>query len=66
MRSGHKQPNASAGLMPSTSMRVQRTPTPQERLGLAGLKGYVANLAACPNGTPVTDDFVIGACHRLN
>ena len=26
MRSGHKQPNASAGPMPSTSMRVQRMP----------------------------------------
>jgi hypothetical protein len=41
-------------------------PTSQGRLGMAGLKGYVANLAACPDGTPVTDDFVIGACHRLN
>ena len=33
---------------------------------LAGLKGYVTNLAACPDGTPVTADFVIGACHRLS
>lgn len=66
MRSGHKQPNASAGLMPSTSMRVQRTPAPQESLGPGRPKGYVANLAACADGTPVTDDFVIGACHRLN
>jgi hypothetical protein len=32
---------------------------------LAGLKGYVTNLAACPDGTPVTAEFVIGACHRL-
>ena len=32
---------------------------------LAGLKGYVTNLAACPDGTPVTADFVIGSCHRL-
>ena len=32
---------------------------------LAGLKGYVTNLAACPDGTPVTAEFVIGAYHRL-
>ncbi len=32
---------------------------------LAGLKGYVTNLRACPDGTPVTADFVIGAYHRL-
>jgi hypothetical protein len=33
--------------------------------GLAGLKGYHTNLAACPDGTPVTAEFVIGAYHRL-
>jgi Transposase DDE domain len=32
---------------------------------LAGLKGYVTNLRACPDGIPVTADFVIGAYHRL-
>ena len=32
---------------------------------LAGLKGYVTNLASCPDGTPVTADFVIGSCHEL-
>jgi hypothetical protein len=32
---------------------------------LAGLKGYVTNLRACPDGTPVTAQFVIGAYHRL-
>jgi hypothetical protein len=32
---------------------------------LAGLKGYITNLAACPDGTPVTPDFVIGSYHRL-
>jgi hypothetical protein len=32
---------------------------------LAGLKAYVTNLAACPDGTPVTAEFVIGAYHRL-
>ncbi|HEX5297451.1 MAG TPA: IS1634 family transposase, partial [Streptosporangiaceae bacterium] len=32
---------------------------------LAGLKGYVTNLRACPDGTPVTAEFAIGAYHRL-
>jgi Transposase DDE domain len=32
---------------------------------LAGIKGYITNLQACPDGTPVTADFVIGAYHRL-
>ena len=32
---------------------------------LAGIKGYVTNVAACPDGTPVTADFVIGSYHRL-
>ena len=32
---------------------------------LAGLKGYVTNLAACPDGTPVTPEFVIGSYHEL-
>src|SRR6266568_4545783 len=32
---------------------------------LAGIKGYVTNLRACSDGTPVTADFVIGAYHRL-
>jgi Transposase DDE domain len=32
---------------------------------LAGLKGYVTNLAACPDGTPVTAEFVIGSYHEL-
>jgi Transposase DDE domain len=32
---------------------------------LAGIKGYKTNLAACPDGTPVTSDFVISSYHRL-
>jgi hypothetical protein len=32
---------------------------------LAGFKGYVTNLAACPDGSPVTAGFVIDAYHRL-
>jgi hypothetical protein len=32
---------------------------------LAGLKGYTTNLAVCPDGTPVTADFVISSYHQL-
>jgi Transposase DDE domain len=32
---------------------------------LAGIKGYITNLAACPDGTPVTAEFVIGSYHEL-
>jgi hypothetical protein len=43
---------------------VNRTLEAKAR-ALAGLKGYVTNLAAYPDGTPVTADFVIDAYHRL-
>ena len=32
---------------------------------LAGIKGYKTNLAATPDGEPVTPDFVIASYHRL-
>jgi hypothetical protein len=32
---------------------------------LAGLKNYVTNLTTCPDGTPITAEFVIGAHHQL-
>lgn len=32
---------------------------------LAGIKGYKTNLAATPDGEPVTADYVIGSYHRL-
>ncbi len=32
---------------------------------LAGIKGYITNLRACPDGTPLTPEFVIGAYHQL-
>jgi hypothetical protein len=32
---------------------------------LAGIKGYITNLRACPDGTPVTAEFVIGSYHQL-
>jgi hypothetical protein len=32
---------------------------------LAGIKGYITNLQTCPDGTPVTAEFVIAAYHRL-
>jgi transposase len=28
-------------------------------------KGYITNLAACPDGTPVTAEFVISSYHQL-
>jgi hypothetical protein len=28
---------------------------------LAGIKSYVTNLATCPDGMPVTPEFVIGS-----
>ena len=43
---------------------VNRTLETKAR-ALAGLKGYATNLAACPDGTPVTAEFVIDAYHRL-
>jgi Transposase DDE domain len=33
---------------------------------LAGIKGYITSLAACPDGTAITPDFVIAAYHRLS
>jgi Transposase DDE domain len=32
---------------------------------LARIKGYITNLQACPDGTPITAEFVIAAYHRL-
>jgi hypothetical protein len=32
---------------------------------LAGLKGHITNLAACPDGTPATSEFVTGSYHEL-
>jgi Transposase DDE domain len=32
---------------------------------LAGIKGYKSNLRACPDGTPVSAEFVIGSYHQL-
>ena len=43
---------------------VNRTLEAKAR-ALAGLKGYVTNLAACPDGTEITPEFVIGAYQRL-
>jgi len=43
---------------------VNRAPEEKAR-ALAGIKGYITNLRACPDGHPVTADFVIGAYHQL-
>ncbi|MGH3298257.1 MAG: IS1634 family transposase, partial [Trebonia sp.] len=37
----------------------------QKARALAGIKGYKTNLAATPDGEPVTADFVISSYHRL-
>jgi hypothetical protein len=44
----------------SGTRSVNRTLEARAR-ALAGLKGYVTNLQACPDGTPVTAEFVISA-----
>jgi hypothetical protein len=37
-----------------------------EAAGLSLILGrYITNLAACPDGTPVTSEFVIGSYHEL-
>ncbi len=36
-----------------------------QRQGPGGPEGRVTNLAGCPDGTPVTAEFVIGAYRRL-
>ena len=43
---------------------VNRTLEAKAR-ALAGWKGYTTNLATCPDGTPITAQFVIEAYHRL-
>jgi hypothetical protein len=37
----------------------------QKARALAGLKGYITNLQACPDGTPVAAEFVISSYHQL-
>jgi hypothetical protein len=69
-----KAEKAAAGQIPVKRNRFIRlpsgTPTVNRELetkarALAGLKGYVTNLRACPDGTPVAAEFVIGAHHPL-
>jgi hypothetical protein len=69
-----KAANAVAGLAPVKRNRFIRLDGAVKSVNreleakardLAGLKGYITNLAACPDGAPVTADFVIGAYHRL-
>lgn len=50
--------------MSGGSKKVNRALEAKAR-SLAGLKGYVTNLAACPDGSPITPQFVIDAYHRL-
>jgi Transposase DDE domain len=48
----------------SGDTRVNRALEAKAR-SLAGIKGYITNLRACPDGTPVTAEFVISAYHQL-
>jgi hypothetical protein len=58
--------SSGTGSSPSTAQRksVNRELEAKART-LAGIKGYVTNLTACPDGTPATADFVIGSYRRL-
>jgi hypothetical protein len=49
----------------SGGTRSVNRPLEAKARALAGLKGYLTNLQACPDGTPVTPEFVIDAYHRL-
>jgi hypothetical protein len=67
-----KTAKAVAGLAPVKRNRfialdgaVKSVSRELEARDLAGLKGYVTNLAACPDGTPVTPEFVIGSYHGV-
>ena len=50
--------------LPGGTKSINRSLEAKAR-AVAGLKGYVTNLAAWPDGTPITAEFVIGAYHRL-
>jgi hypothetical protein len=49
----------------SGGIRTVNRELEEKARALAGLKGYVTNLRASPDGTPVTPGFVIGAYHQL-
>jgi hypothetical protein len=49
---------------PGATKTVNRALEAKAR-ALAGLKGYATNLQVCPDSSPVTAQFVIGAYHRL-
>ena len=49
----------------SGGTRKINRPLEEKARALAGLKGYVTNLQACPDGTQVTAEFVISASHWI-
>ncbi len=51
--------------VPFTAKAWAKTMLPAIERDLAGLRGYVTSLAACPGGTPVAAEFVIGSYHKL-
>ena len=50
-------------LRPASSAHGGGQPTATTTL--AGLKGHTTNLADCPDGTPITAEFVISSYHQL-
>jgi Transposase DDE domain len=52
-------------IAPDGAVKTVNRELEQKARDLAGLKGYVTNLAACPDGRPVTPEFVIGSYHEL-
>jgi len=73
-RAGEKAEQAVAGKAPvkrnrfiqlSGGTRSVNRELEEKARALAGLKGHATNLQACPDGTPVTAEFVIGAYHQL-
>jgi Transposase DDE domain len=49
----------------SGGTRTMNRELEEKARALAGLKGYITSLQTCPDGTPVTAEFVIGAYHQL-
>jgi hypothetical protein len=64
---GREDPGQTEPVRPVVRRHPEGQPALEETArAIAGLKGYVTNLAACPDGTQVTPDFVIGAYHQLS
>ncbi|GIJ35313.1 hypothetical protein SAMN05216284_105127 [Micromonospora sediminimaris] len=60
-----RPPSSATGSSTWPAAPAPSTGPRRPRPSRGGLKGYVTNLATCPDGTPVTAQFVIDAYHRL-